>query len=97
MYRTTRRVNFMSISIQPLKRTYVRRTGRHVRVLASHGGSARQSRAIIAGEEPADVVTPAMFSDVDALRKHGLTAPGCSRILGDSVAELRARPLYYLL
>jgi hypothetical protein len=38
-----------------------------------------------------------MFSDVDALRKHGLIAPGCSRILGNSVAELRARPLYYLL
>jgi sulfate transport system substrate-binding protein len=55
---------------------YARRSGRHVKVVASHGGSSRQSRAIIAGEEPADVVTLAMFSDVDALRKRGLIAPG---------------------
>jgi sulfate/thiosulfate transport system substrate-binding protein len=53
---------------------YARRTGRHVHVLQSHGGSSRQARAIITGEEPADVVTLGLFSDVDALRKRGLIA-----------------------
>jgi sulfate/thiosulfate transport system substrate-binding protein len=53
---------------------YARRTGRHVHVVQSHGGSSRQSQAIIAGEEPADVVTLGLFSDVDALRKRGLIA-----------------------
>jgi sulfate/thiosulfate-binding protein len=55
---------------------YARRTGRHLRVVQSHGGSSRQSRAVIAGEEPADVVTLGLFSDVDALRKRGLIASG---------------------
>lgn len=53
---------------------YARRTGRHVHIVQSHGGSARQSRAVIDGQEPADVVTLGMFSDVDALRKRGLIA-----------------------
>jgi sulfate/thiosulfate transport system substrate-binding protein len=55
---------------------YARHTGRHLRVIQSHGGSSRQSQAIIAGEEPADVVTLGLFSDVDALRKRGLIATG---------------------
>jgi sulfate transport system substrate-binding protein len=55
---------------------YARRTGRHLRVVQSHGGSSRQSRAIIDGQEPADVVTLGLFSDVDALRKRGLIATG---------------------
>jgi sulfate transport system substrate-binding protein len=54
---------------------YARRTGRHLRIVQSHGGSARQSRAVIAGQ-PADVVTLGLFSDVDALRKRGLIADG---------------------
>jgi sulfate/thiosulfate transport system substrate-binding protein len=55
---------------------YARRTGRHVHVVQSHGGSSRQARAVIAGNEPADVVTLGLFSDVDALRKRGLIASG---------------------
>ncbi len=55
---------------------YAQRTGRHLRIVQSHGGSARQSRAVIAGEQPADVVTLGLFSDVDALRKRGLIASG---------------------
>ncbi len=53
---------------------YARRTGRHLRVVQSHGGSSRQSRAIIAGEEAADVVTLGLYSDIDALSKSGLIA-----------------------
>jgi sulfate transport system substrate-binding protein len=55
---------------------YARRTGRHVRIVQSHGGSSRQSRAVITGEEQADVVTLGLFSDVDALRKRGLIPNG---------------------
>ncbi len=55
---------------------FARRTGRRLHVVQSHGGSSRQSRAVIAGEEPADVVTLGLFSDVDALRKRGLIASG---------------------
>jgi sulfate/thiosulfate transport system substrate-binding protein len=55
---------------------YERRTGRHLRIVQSHGGSSRQSRAVIAGEEPADVVTLGLFSDIDALRKRGLIPEG---------------------
>ena len=35
---------------------YEKRTGRHLAIEQSHGGSSRQSRAVISGEEPADVV-----------------------------------------
>jgi sulfate/thiosulfate transport system substrate-binding protein len=55
---------------------YARRTGRHLRIVQSHGGSSRQSRAVITADEPADVVTLGLFSDVDALRKRGLIADG---------------------
>jgi sulfate/thiosulfate transport system substrate-binding protein len=51
---------------------YARRTGRHLNIVQSHGGSARQSRAVIAGQLQADVVTLGLFPDVDALRKRGL-------------------------
>jgi sulfate transport system substrate-binding protein len=57
---------------------YFRRTGRHLRVVQSHGGSSRQSRAVLGGKEAADVVTLGLYSDVDALRKRGLIAGGWS-------------------
>ena len=60
---------------------YFRRTGRHLRVVQSHGGSSRQSRAVIGGQEQADVVTLGLYSDIDALRKHGLIASGWSERL----------------
>jgi SulP family sulfate permease len=40
----------------------------------SHGGSSRQARAVISGEQQADVVTLGLYSDVDALLKQGLIA-----------------------
>jgi sulfate/thiosulfate-binding protein len=55
---------------------YARRTGRHLHIVQSHGGSARQSRAVIAGQLQADVVTLGLFPDVDALRKRGLIESG---------------------
>jgi len=53
---------------------YEKRTGRHITVVQSHGGSSRQARTVINGEQQADVVTLGLFSDVDALRKRGLIA-----------------------
>jgi sulfate transport system substrate-binding protein len=55
---------------------YAQKTGRHLTIVQSHGGSSRQARAVIAGEEPADVVTLGLYSDIDALRKRGLIADG---------------------
>ncbi len=55
---------------------YEKRTGQHLAIEQSHGGSSRQSRAVISGEEPADVVTLGLYGDIDALRKRGLIAEG---------------------
>ena len=55
---------------------YEKRTGRHVTVQQSHGGSSRQARAVISGEEQADVVTLGLYSDIEALSKRGLVAQG---------------------
>jgi sulfate/thiosulfate transport system substrate-binding protein len=55
---------------------YQKRTGRHITVVESHGGSSRQAQSVVSGEQAADVVTLGLFSDVDVLRKHGLVANG---------------------
>jgi sulfate/thiosulfate transport system substrate-binding protein len=56
-----------------------------VKIRQSHGGSSRQSRAVIAGA-PADVVTLALHSDIEALHKRGLVADGWSaRLPNDSL------------
>jgi sulfate/thiosulfate-binding protein len=55
---------------------YANRTGRHLNILQSHGGSSRQARAVISGTETADVVTLGLYSDIDSLRKRGLIADG---------------------
>ena len=57
-------------------RSYETATGRAITIVQSHGGSSRQARKVISGEQPADVVTLGLFSDVDALRKRGLIAAG---------------------
>jgi sulfate transport system substrate-binding protein len=59
---------------------YANDTGQKLVIKQSHGGSGRQSRAVIDGLE-ADVVTLALFSDVDALRKQGLVADGWAKRL----------------
>ena len=56
--------------------TYARETGVHLRLKQSHGGSSRQARAVISGEQPADVVTLGLYSDIEALSRQGLIAPG---------------------
>ncbi|MFB9127426.1 sulfate ABC transporter substrate-binding protein [Paraburkholderia dipogonis] len=53
---------------------YQQETGTRLQVKQSHGGSSRQARTVVAGEQQADVVTLGLYSDVDALRKQGLIA-----------------------
>jgi sulfate transport system substrate-binding protein len=53
---------------------YEKQSGRHLTIVQSHGGSSRQARKVISGEQPADVVTLGLATDIDALRKRGLVA-----------------------
>ena len=53
---------------------YQQETGVRLQVRQSHGGSSRQARSVLTGEQQADVVTLGLYSDVEALRKHGLIA-----------------------
>ena len=80
-----RRDTLLNVSYDPTRELYqtlnpvfeaelAEQTGQHLRVEQSHGGSSRQSRAVQNGDEPADVVTLGLYSDVDALRKRGLIA-----------------------
>lgn len=51
---------------------YRKQTGVTVDVKQSHGGSGRQARSVIDGSQKANVVSLALVSDVDQLRKRGL-------------------------
>jgi sulfate/thiosulfate transport system substrate-binding protein len=53
---------------------YRQQTGTALSVRQSHGGSGRQARSVIDGAQQANVVSLALISDVDALRKRGLIA-----------------------
>jgi sulfate transport system substrate-binding protein len=64
------------------------KTGQRVTIRQSHGGSGSQARAVIDGLE-ADVVTLALWSDTDAIRKKGLIADGWEkRLPNDSLPYL---------
>lgn len=54
---------------------YGRQTGTEIRIRQSHGGSGSQARAVIDGLD-ADVVTLALWTDTDAVRKAGRIDPG---------------------
>ncbi|HEX5386488.1 MAG TPA: sulfate ABC transporter substrate-binding protein [Gemmatimonadales bacterium] len=60
-------------------------TGQEVVVRQSHGGSGTQARAVIDGL-PADVVTLALASDIDALAARGLVSSGWRSRLADGGA-----------
>jgi sulfate/thiosulfate-binding protein len=61
-------------------RNYEKSTGERISIRQSHGGSGTQARAVIDGLE-ADVVTLALWSDTDAVRKKGLIKEGWERRL----------------
>ena len=54
---------------------YQSQTGKKLTIQQSHGGSSRQAQAVINGLA-ADVVTLALRSDVEVIRKHGLISEG---------------------
>lgn len=62
---------------------YLARTGKRVRVRQSHGGSGSQARAVTDGI-PADVVTLAMWADVDNIRSKKLIANNWESRLPDN-------------
>ena len=59
---------------------YERETGKRLTIKQSHGGSSRQARAVIDGLE-ADIVTLALPSDIEGLRKRGLISDGWAKRL----------------
>jgi sulfate/thiosulfate-binding protein len=59
---------------------YQNETGKKLTIKQSHGGSSRQARSVIDGTE-ADVVTLALSSDVDVLRKRGFIVEGWAKRL----------------
>ena len=63
-------------AINPLfAAAYAKESSRNLLIVQSHGGSSRQARKVVSGEQPADVVTLGLASDIEALRKRGLVAP----------------------
>jgi sulfate transport system substrate-binding protein len=61
---------------------YEQETGVRLSINRSHGGSSTQARAVIEGQD-ADVVTLALWSDTDAIRRKGLIADGWEQRLPD--------------
>jgi sulfate transport system substrate-binding protein len=59
---------------------YAKQNGTSLTIKQSHGGSSRQAKAVVNGLE-ADVVTLALPSDVDSLRKQGLLPDGWAQRL----------------
>lgn len=60
---------------------YEKETGSSIAIKQSHGGSSYQARRVAQDEEPADVVTLGLPSDVEALHKRGLVPDGWSERL----------------
>jgi sulfate/thiosulfate transport system substrate-binding protein len=78
-------VTILNVSYDPTRELYEdlnaafavdwqKRSGQTVSVKQSHGGSGRQARAVIDGL-PADVVTLALASDIDAIAEQGKLLP----------------------
>ena len=88
--------HFLNVSYDPTRELYrdvdtafvadyAARSGKRLDILQSHGGSSRQARAVIDGL-PADVVTLALRSDIDALVRRGLIDPAWqARLPNDSL------------
>lgn len=83
---TAKTVSLINVSYDPTRELYEQynkifqtywesETGQKVEITQSHGGSGKQARSVIEGNE-ADVVTLALEGDVDELRKAGLIEEG---------------------
>ncbi|QVL32667.1 sulfate ABC transporter substrate-binding protein [Telmatocola sphagniphila] len=84
--RTTSEIQLLNVACDPTRelwkdinerfiRKFAEEKGQKVSIRQSHGGSGSQARAVIDGLD-ADVITLALWSDTDAVRKAGLIEPG---------------------
>jgi sulfate transport system substrate-binding protein len=84
-------VTLLNVSYDPTRELYAdfnnafaqywqKKTGDKVTIKQSHGGAAKQARAVIDGLE-ADVVTLALAYDIDAIAEKGLIKPGWQKEL----------------
>ena len=75
----------LNVSYDPTRELYVAldrafitqyrsQTGVNLDIKQSHGGSGRQTSSVVDGSQKADVVSLALISDIDTLRKRGLVA-----------------------
>ncbi len=82
---TPKKIQLVNVSYDPTRELYAAinplfikdwkaQTGQDVVISQSHDGSGKQSRKVIDGA-PADVVTLALASDIDAIAKEKLLAP----------------------
>lgn len=87
-------VNLLNVSYDPTRELYAdynaafarywqAKTHQSVTVQTSNGGSGKQARSVIDGNE-ADVVTLALAYDINAIQKAGLIAPGWEKKLPDN-------------
>src|SRR5262245_6728200 len=85
VYRQSAEKSLLNVSYDPTRELwrdinksfraqYERETGKRMVISQSHGGSTSQARAVIDGLD-ADVVSLALWTDTDALRRNGLLAP----------------------
>jgi sulfate transport system substrate-binding protein len=84
-------VTLLNVSYDPTRELYQdfnsafakhwqKKTGQSVKIQQSHGGSGKQARSVIDGQE-ADVVTLALAYDIDAIADKGLIKPGWQKEL----------------
>jgi len=87
-------VTLLNVSYDPTRELYreidpafvaiwQNRSGDHLTINQSHGGSGAQSRAVLEGLQ-ADVVTLALAADIDVLARHGLLARDWQKRLPDN-------------
>ena len=89
-------INLLNVSYDPTRELYAdinkafvakfkADTGKTIEIKQSHGGAAKQARAVIDGLQ-ADVVTLALAYDVDAIAERGLLAADWQKKLPDNAA-----------
>ena len=67
---------------------YRKQSGITLDIKQSHGGSGRQARSVVDGAQKANVVSLALISDVEALRKRGLIAAGLAEAAAAQLAAV---------
>lgn len=93
---TTGGVELLNVSYDPTNELYREvnhafasaysgKTGQHIAIRQSHGGSSKQARGVMDGLE-ADVVTLALAYDIDAIAKRGLVPADWQARLPDNSA-----------